>query len=157
MSILHLSDVASGTVRVIAFEADGGLEQRLADLGFHIGCTLNVLEHDLHAGVLIAIGDSRIGVDPATARIVRVARLEAAIRPMTIGDLKPGDRARIVSLGKGMSDYRQRLLAMGLTPGVEFGLTRVAPLGDPVEIEVRGFCMSLRKAEADLLAIEKLS
>ena len=45
---------------------------------------------------------------------------------------------------------------MGLTPGTELSVVRVAPLGDPVEIKVRGFSLSLRKDEADALQIEKL-
>lgn len=45
---------------------------------------------------------------------------------------------------------------MGLTPGVEIGITRVAPMGDPVEIKVRGCSLSLRKEEAASLNVEKL-
>ena len=53
--------------------------------------------------------------------------------------------------------YKKKLLAMGLTPGTEFTVTRVAPLGDPVEIKVRGFKLSLRKDEAAALIIEELN
>ena len=45
---------------------------------------------------------------------------------------------------------------MGITPGVEIGVSRVAPMGDPVEIRVRGFSLSLRRAEAAALNVEKL-
>lgn len=45
---------------------------------------------------------------------------------------------------------------MGLTPGIEIGIARVAPMGDPVEIKVRGFSLSLRKEEAAALDVEKL-
>ena len=72
-----------------------------------------------------------------------------------IADLAPGDGARVVGYDRDAKDYRQRLLAMGLTPGTEFTLTRVAPLGDPVEIRVRGYALSLRKAEAAALRIER--
>jgi ferrous iron transport protein A len=44
---------------------------------------------------------------------------------------------------------------MGLTPGTEFTVTRYAPMGDPVEIEVRGFALSVRKDEATMLLVEK--
>lgn len=157
MTVFRLSDICRGAVRVTAFDPDVGSEQRLIDLGLRVGSTLSVLEQDAKSGVLVAVGDGRIAVDAATARLVQVTRLEETFKPMAIGDLRPGERARIVGMGKGMVGYRQRLMAMGLTPGVEFMLTRVAPLGDPVEIQVRGFSMSLRKAEAELLAIEKLS
>ena len=46
---------------------------------------------------------------------------------------------------------------MGLTPGAELTVKRIAPMGDPVEISVRGCSLSLRKAEADALLVEKLS
>ncbi|NJO67647.1 MAG: ferrous iron transport protein A [Rhodospirillales bacterium] len=75
---------------------------------------------------------------------------------LTIGQLAIGDRGRVVRLEKGDRGYRQRLLAMGLTPGTEFSILRVAPLGDPVELTVRGTAISLRRAEAALLQVERI-
>jgi DtxR family Mn-dependent transcriptional regulator len=74
----------------------------------------------------------------------------------TLNELKPGDRARVVGYALGAKEYRDRLLAMGLTKGTEFTVTRVAPLGDPVEVNLRGFNLSLRKGEAGSLKVEKL-
>jgi Fe2+ transport system protein FeoA len=48
---------------------------------------------------------------------------------VSLNDMKPGDSARVTGFSKGLRDYRQRLLAMGLTPGAVFSVTRVAPLG----------------------------
>ncbi len=70
--------------------------------------------------------------------------------------LAVGDRGKIVGFDKAGKAYRKRLLAMGLTPGTEFTVTRFAPLGDPIEIRIRGFSLSLRKNEATVLLIEKL-
>lgn len=75
---------------------------------------------------------------------------------MSIAAMRPGDKARVTGFEKGQRDYRQKLLSMGMVPGTEFSVTRVAPLGDPVEISVRGFAMSLRRAEADLLKVERI-
>jgi ferrous iron transport protein A len=72
-------------------------------------------------------------------------------------DLKVGEKARVVGFLKGdpaQKAYRQKLLAMGLTPGVVFVVNRVAPMGDPVEISLRGFALSLRKDEAATLLLE---
>ena len=74
----------------------------------------------------------------------------------TINDLKVGDHAKVASYTEAGKGYRRKLLTMGLTPGVEIGITRVAPMGDPVEIRVRGFSLSLRKEEAASLNVEKL-
>lgn len=72
-------------------------------------------------------------------------------------DLKPGEAGRVTGFSKENRDYRQRLLAMGLLPGVVFTVTRVAPLGDPVEIRLRNFPLTLRKREADILHVERVS
>lgn len=74
----------------------------------------------------------------------------------TISDLKVGDRATVAGYAEAGKPYRRKLLSMGLTPGAEIGVTRVAPMGDPVEIRVRGFSLSLRKEEAATLNVEKL-
>lgn len=70
--------------------------------------------------------------------------------------LATGDSGRIVGFDQTGGAYRKKLLAMGLTPGTEFTITRFAPMGDPVEIKLRGFSLSLRKNEASVLLIEKL-
>lgn len=76
---------------------------------------------------------------------------------MQLREMKIGTRGRITGINAGESVYRQRLIAMGLLPGTEFIVSRIAPLGDPVEITVRGFALSLRKGEACILNIEKVS
>jgi ferrous iron transport protein A len=70
-----------------------------------------------------------------------------------VRDMKPGAKAEVIGYESGSKPYRDRLLSMGLTKGTTFSLRKVAPLGDPVEIEVRGYKLSLRKNEADALKI----
>lgn len=70
-------------------------------------------------------------------------------------DLEPGDAGKVIGFDKSGKAYRKRLLAMGLTLGTAFRIKRFAPMGDPVEIEVRGFSLTLRKGEAAMLLIEK--
>jgi ferrous iron transport protein A len=74
-----------------------------------------------------------------------------------ISELNVGDSATIVAFAPGSRGYRARLMAMGLTPGTRFTVKRLAPLGDPVEIEVRGFLLTLRKHEAETVRVERLA
>ena len=76
---------------------------------------------------------------------------------MQVLDLQVGDIATITGFSQGAAPYRQRLLAMGLTPGTPFTVLHMAPLGDPIAILVRGITLSLRKTEATVLTIEKLN
>ncbi len=75
--------------------------------------------------------------------------------PASLTELQVGQCARVLGYKKTTAEYRRRLLAMGLTPRTEFSITRVAPLGDPVEIRVRGASLTLRKEEANVLRIER--
>jgi len=72
-------------------------------------------------------------------------------------DLAVGCTGRVIGYEKAARSYKGKLLAMGLTPGTEFTVTRHAPLGDPVEIQVRGFKLSLRKDEANALFVEEVT
>ena len=74
---------------------------------------------------------------------------------VSIGNLEMNSRGKVVGFGTGAKAYKDKLLAMGLTKGAEFTVTRVAPLGDPVEINLRGFNLTLRKAEAEVLLVER--
>ncbi len=74
---------------------------------------------------------------------------------MLLKDLNPGDRGVIKAYDKSQPEYRRRLLSLGATPGTAFEIVRVAPLGDPIEIRVRGSFISVRKDEAAIMEVEK--
>lgn len=71
----------------------------------------------------------------------------------TLDQLPLEGRARVIRV-EGGDDVGLRLLEMGLTPGVEVRILGFAPLGDPLELEVRGYRLSLRKSEARRVVVE---
>lgn len=71
----------------------------------------------------------------------------------TLRDVKIGDTARVVKL-HGEGALRRRIMDMGITKGVEIFVRKVAPLGDPIEIAVRGYELSLRKNDAEMVEVE---
>ncbi|CAM2920209.1 FeoA family protein [Legionella worsleiensis] len=75
---------------------------------------------------------------------------------MNISELVRGDRVRLVDFGATNQQYKRRLLSLGITRGVEFSVIRIAPLGCPVQVEVRGTSLTLRKDEASQLVLERL-
>lgn len=74
---------------------------------------------------------------------------------MTLDKLPIGARARVRTI-EGEDEVCLRLLEMGLTPGVEVDVVGAAPLGDPLELELRGYRLSVRKSEAARVEIERL-
>ncbi|WP_407275769.1 ferrous iron transport protein A [Halothiobacillus sp. DCM-1] len=75
---------------------------------------------------------------------------------LSLMDLRPGDQGKVLGFAPGQAEYRRRLMAMGLTPGTPFTVTRVAPLGDPVQLQVRQSALTLRKDEAAMLRIDRV-
>jgi len=72
-----------------------------------------------------------------------------------LSQLKPKERGTIVKVG-GDGLVRRRILDMGVVPGTEVEVVKVAPLGDPVELLIRGYHLSLRKEEAREILVEKV-
>lgn len=72
-----------------------------------------------------------------------------------LAELAVGQRARVMEIVSG-DDIGLRLLEMGLTPGVELVVMGTAPLGDPLEIEIRGYRLSVRKSEALRVEVERI-
>ncbi len=70
-----------------------------------------------------------------------------------IVDMNPGDIAVVTGFQARGGSYRRKLLSMGVTRGVKIEFIKAAPLGDPVEIRVRGYSLSLRKEEAAVLEL----
>ena len=83
---------------------------------------------------------------------------EAERRPVmtvALGELSPGQKAHVERI-KGRGEINKRLVDMGLMPGSVIEMGRIAPLGDPIEIKVKGYHLSLRKEEADKVTVRVL-
>ena len=74
---------------------------------------------------------------------------------MTLKELEIGETAKIIKVG-GEGELRRHFLDMGLTPGAEITLRKVAPMGDPMELEIRDYILTLRLDDADKIEAEKV-
>ncbi|MDE5583665.1 MAG: ferrous iron transport protein A [Ruminococcus sp.] len=72
---------------------------------------------------------------------------------MTLKDVKTGQTVTVRKLS-GVGAIKRRIMDMGITKGTEIYVRKVAPLGDPIEVTVRGYELSLRKADADMIEVE---
>lgn len=70
-----------------------------------------------------------------------------------LSELKPGEQTRIAQVG-GDVDTSRRLMDLGLIRGTAVEVVRMAPLGDPIEVRIRGFMLSLRRTEAENITVE---
>ena len=155
---------------IAGYESKEGIE-RLLGMGLAPGMEIEVVQN-LAGNLVVAVGETRIGIDGGMAKrilvsdkpfdyLVEVQEVnEMESSATTLKDLQVNQQAKVARF-EATDDptkkaYKRKLLAMGLTPGTEFTVTRVAPLGDPVEIKVRGFKLSLRKDEAAALVVEEL-
>ena len=71
----------------------------------------------------------------------------------TLKDIKVGDRC-VVSKLHGEGPVKRRIMDMGITKGVEIQVRKVAPLGDPMELNVRGYELSVRKSDAEMIEVQ---
>lgn len=69
-----------------------------------------------------------------------------------LSEMKIGQKAKLMKVG-GQGELHRRLVDMGIVPGAILGIERIAPLGDPLDITVKGFHLSLRRSEAALLQV----
>lgn len=175
---LPLAMMAIGD-RVWVVEIRGGrrMVRRLTDLGIVQGMEITVVNRTESGSVIVGLPGCRIGIGAGMAHRVMVTTVRQQVSrsapleqstpnatgnpdmkttTLNLGTLEVGQSGRILGYEPGGRAYRGKLLSMGLTPGTHFTVTRQAPLGDPVEIEVRGFKLSLRKGEAAALQIERV-
>ncbi|MBO9998429.1 MAG: ferrous iron transport protein A [Cyanobacteria bacterium SID2] len=136
--------------------------KRLHGMGLARGVELQVLSKMPSGSVVVAVRDERLGLNAGIASQTFVSKSKPKMSPMdtstrkSLKDFATGAKGKVLGYESATGSYKRKLLAMGLTPGTEFTVNRHAPLGDPVEICVRGFSLSLRKAEAESLVVEEV-
>jgi len=173
-SVRALSDVQTGDrLQIISLNC-GESDPRLMAMGLMPGTNVQVISHTRKGSVILAFGQNRLGLGADLTPHIQVAESEYSASSSTpsmrntpmnstseaqhvsLQSAKHGERFRIIGYAPSARAYKRKLLAMGLTPSTEFTVIRNAPLGDPTEIEIRGFQLSLRKQEANALQLEQL-
>ncbi len=99
--------------------------------------------------VALPVGATGISLSETTHKF----RRKMVIKMKTLKEVKVGGSAKVVKV-HGEGAVRRRIMDMGITKGVEVRVRRMAPLGDPLELTVRGYELSIRKADAEMIEIE---
>lgn len=128
--------------------------QQLLGMGLRPGAVITVLDRSDRGAVIVALDSQRFCINYELAQNILLKALELPV--LNLRTAPVGARLRITGYAPTAPSYKRKLLAMGLTPGTEVEVIRHAPLGDPTDIKVRGFHLTLRKDEADALKVSPL-
>ena len=154
-----LKDVDVGKSVVIeCLRGEHGTCQRLREMGFCESATVQKL---VDSGALICkVCDAKVVISKKLAENIIVKDIcaknssNASLRKtLLLSQMSVGQRGIIHDFVTESDDY-ERVEEMGVTPGERVEIIRYAPMGDPIEIKIRGYFLSLRKQEADLIEVE---
>lgn len=148
-----LCDVCNDlTVCVKELSGDPEICHRLREMGFQEETEVTKISHS--GAVIACVNGCKIIISESLAKKIMVGDIELASARMEIllSQLTAGQKAEVLSFTED-SDDAQRIEEMGVTPGEMIEIVRTAPMGDPIEIRVRGYLLMLRKEEAELVRV----
>lgn len=153
--MLSLQEGTVGTVYYFKEVRNANTSERhLANLGFVKGTKIRIISQDKRGDLIILVKETRLAISPSVASQVMVsAESQQPLHYQTLDGVGIGAVTKVENvLGGGV--IRRRLMDMGLTRGVDVVIRKVAPLGDPIEVTIRGYELTLRKAEAELVLVK---
>ncbi|MBL1228931.1 ferrous iron transport protein A [Enterococcus sp. BWB1-3] len=129
-------------------------KKHLSDLGLISGGKVALVSYSKGNGIIV-LHNSRIALNDSVLRQVVIGEEQEQEETwLSLDQLEVGEKVKVVSIyGKGA--VRRRLMDMGLTRNVNVLIRKRAPLGDPIEINLRGYELTLRKNEAELVLVRK--
>lgn len=152
----RLSDVTVGhRTKIVRVAGDESVAQRLREMGFRES---SVIDKVADSGAIICkVADARVAISKKLAQNIFVRDLGKAGRSVSeelvlLSEMSLGQKGIIRDFTADNDDY-ERIVEMGVTPGEQVEIIRYAPMGDPIEIRVRGYLLSLRKAEAERIKV----
>ncbi|MEI5993346.1 FeoA family protein [Candidatus Enterococcus mansonii] len=135
-------------------QAEGFAKKHLNNLGLVPGGNVVLLNYSSENGIVL-LHNSRIAINRSVLNQITI--VEKSINEenwLSLDQLTVGEKARVVGI-HGQGAVKRRLMDMGLTKGVDLFVRKMAPLGDPIEINLRGYELTLRKNEAELVLVQK--
>lgn len=128
--------------------------RHLSNLGLKVGTRFQIISKTKTSAILM-VKASRLAFDDSILSKLTVKPVEEELETLPLSELAVGDFAYVDGIF-AEGEAKRRLMDMGLTRHTKIYLRKVAPLGDPMEISLRGYELSLRKSEAQLISVAKV-
>lgn len=151
-----LSQVPAGhSVRILRLSGDDGVIHRLREMGFTESAVINKIADS--GAIICKVAQARVAISKKLAQNIFVLDMGKAAQTISeewilLSEMSVGQQGIIRDFTADNEDY-ERIVEMGVTPGEQVEVIRYAPMGDPIEIRVRGYLLSLRKAEAERIKV----
>lgn len=138
---------------IVGIDLEEASVRHLADLGIKIGSFIQIISKTNDTAILL-VRAARIALDKSILEKLDVVLKDSNRSALPLSELAVGDVAYIEAI-HAEGALKRRLMDMGLTKNTKVQLQKVAPLGDPLEIKLRGYDLTLRKSEASLVSVVK--
>lgn len=139
---------------VVSIDLPDDSVRHLSNLGLKIGTSLKVISKT-PTSAIIMLKTIRLAFDQSILKHIDIAEEEREAKTLPLSELKVGEFAYVDGI-YALNEAKRRLMDMGLTRHTKVYLRKVAPLGDPIEISLRGYELTLRKSEAQMLSVIKI-
>ncbi len=155
-SLMLVNAKQGDRLKIVEFNGGSESRMRLLSMGLRIGDTFEVITNQNKGHLVIALDCKRYVLGKGLARkiVAEVMPGTDQEEPVRLSRLREGETGIIVRVG-GNGPIRRRILEMGITKGSEICVEKYAPLKDPMEMVVKGYHISLRVEEADLIFVKK--
>ncbi|MDT2672768.1 FeoA family protein [Enterococcus dongliensis] len=150
-----LADVSlNHVVQIAEMTLDNEVKHRLQDLGIVVGSKIAVVNHSGDNGIIL-LHNTRLALSQSLLKKILVKELTEDLQTwVSLDQLCVGEQGVIVNV-HGSGSIKRRLMDMGLTKGTPIKVVKLAPFGDPIELRVRGYELSLRKSESEMVVVAK--
>ncbi|MDR2465607.1 MAG: ferrous iron transport protein A [Streptococcaceae bacterium] len=150
ISILNAQKNKSYSISSV--DAPPDLKRHLQNIGIQKQAKVSLLTLSKDSGI-ITVSSVRIALDKSVLDLIKVEEINLEEAEWsTLTELKVGEKGKVLAV-HGTSALKRRLMDMGITRGVEVEIKKTAPLGDPIEIHLRGYELTLRKSEGELVLV----
>jgi len=128
--------------------------RHLSNLGLKVGSCLELISKT-KSSAIVMLKSSRLAFDDSILSKIDVSESQEMVETLPLSELEVGQFAYIDNIF-AVNEAKRRLMDMGLTRHTKIYLRKVAPLGDPIEISLRGYELTLRKSEAQMISVVKI-
>lgn len=128
--------------------------RHLSNLGLKVGSRLELISKT-KSSAIVMLKSSRLAFDDSILSKIDVSESQETVETLPLSELEVGQFAYINNIF-AVNEAKRRLMDMGLTRHTKIYLRKVAPLGDPIEISLRGYELTLRKSEAQMISVVKI-